>query len=260
MHLTQAIKERYHGYVLNNFIHSRYSKRLREFKNKYEGQSCFIIGNGPSLLSADLERILKRGIATFAFNKIYLIFDKTDWRPTFYISQDEKTLITCQKEVNELCLNNKFIPLSHKYYHDITIDNAYYFKLSNSDLIHYEFSDDISKYVGNSSTVAYSAAQFAVYMGFKKIYLLGIDHQFSRYKDSSGKLIIDNSVKDYFSDKYNDTNVDNLNTPNPDVSTRAFLAMKDYCDKHGIEVYNATRGGKLEVFQRVRFDEVIKTL
>lgn len=32
--------------------------------------------------------------------------------------------------------------------------------------------------------------------------------------------------------------------------------MKKYCDEHGIEVYNATRGGKLEVFPRIDFDMI----
>ena len=31
-----------------------------------------------------------------------------------------------------------------------------------------------------------------------------------------------------------------------------------YADKNGIKIYNATRGGKLESFVRVNFDEVFK--
>ena len=34
--------------------------------------------------------------------------------------------------------------------------------------------------------------------------------------------------------------------------------MKEYADLHGIKIYNATRGGRLDVFDRIEFDELIK--
>ena len=49
---------------------------------------------------------------------------------------------------------------------------------------------------------------------------------------------------------------DQLYIPNTDQSTLTFLAAKRYADAHGIKIYNATRGGKLEVFPRVEFDSL----
>lgn len=243
---------------MQHFSQSRYAKELRKFHNIHSGETCFIIGNGPSLTSDDLSQIQESGIDTFAFNRIYLMFDKTDWRPTYYISQDEKTLKNCIDEVNRMNLPYKFIPLFHKFYHDIQIDAALHFKLL-SDKNKILFSEDISEYIGDSTTVAYTAAQIAVYMGYKRIYLLGVDHNFSTYQNDKGEIIRDASVSDYFTDDYN-RDKNQLYIPNLAASTRAFLAMKAYCDKHGIEVYNATRGGKLEVFPRADFDKAINEL
>ena len=36
----------------------------------------------------------------------------------------------------------------------------------------------------------------------------------------------------------------------------AYEKAKLYADEHGIKIYNATRGGRLEVFERVDFDSV----
>ncbi len=36
----------------------------------------------------------------------------------------------------------------------------------------------------------------------------------------------------------------------------AYTEAKRYADTHGIKIYNATRGGKLEVFERVDFDSL----
>ena len=33
-----------------------------------------------------------------------------------------------------------------------------------------------------------------------------------------------------------------------------------YAEHHNIKIYNATRGGHLEVFERVNFDDVLKEI
>ena len=39
-------------------------------------------------------------------------------------------------------------------------------------------------------------------------------------------------------------------------STETYVAMRINCKKRKIEIYNATRGGKLEVFPRIEFDKL----
>ena len=73
--------------------------------------------------------------------------------------------------------------------------------------------------------------------------------------NDKGEMIIDKTVKDYFTEKYN-TDKDDLYIPNVEVSTRAFSAAKKYADKNKIKIINATRGGKLEVFERVDFNKI----
>lgn len=36
-----------------------------------------------------------------------------------------------------------------------------------------------------------------------------------------------------------------------------FKVAKKYADEHGINIYNATRGGMLEVFPRVNLEDVV---
>ena len=74
--------------------------------------------------------------------------------------------------------------------------------------------------------------------------------------NDKGEIVIDETAKDYFSEKYN-TDKDDLYIPNVEVSTRAFTAAKKYADKHNIKIFNATRGGKLEVCERVDLDKII---
>ena len=75
---------------LKNYTKTAAGKLLAAYKDIYTGQRCFLIGNGPSLRAEDLTRLHEAGEITFAFNRVYNIFEQTPWRPTFYISQDEK--------------------------------------------------------------------------------------------------------------------------------------------------------------------------
>jgi hypothetical protein len=237
------------------FRQSQNAKYLKSFKNKHLNKRCFIIGNGPSLRTEDLEKLNNE--ITFAFNRIYYIFNKTTWRPTYYCSEDEKVILSSIKEINKLELENKFFPVNVPWDYNIHFKNSinYIFEIGDSN-VEPEFSENIVKRIYWGNTVAYTAIQIAVYMGIKEIYLLGVDHNFSKMINDKGETINDPSVKDYFCEDYNNAK-DDLYTPNVELSTRAFTAAKRYADKNNIKIYNATRGGKLEVFERVDFDKII---
>ena len=255
--LSASLQSRFRQpYEAAHFEKTTYGRRISSCQNQFAGKRCFFIGNGPSLQAEDLTRLHESGEITFAFNRIYNIFDNTPWRPTFYISQDEKMLSGCVDVVNQLPLPVKFIPIQLHWYYGIDIHNALYFNMTgqtSEDPQMYYFSDDVSHTVYNSSTGMYTAAQFAAYMGFSEIYLIGVDHHFQISRNNKGEIVVDNSVKDYFSDKYNQDK-SQLYIPNTEKSTLTYIAMKKHCDQRRIKVYNATRGGKLEVFQRVDFD------
>ena len=254
MDILKSIDARLKGLKINHFDRTKNGRLLKKYKDMYAGRRCFIIGNGPSLTAADLKTVQEHNEISFAFNRIYNIFEDTDWRPTYYISQDQKMLSGCVSEVNQLIHSTKFIPIEFEWYDNIHVDNATFFHIVNRDMDNYpDFSEDISKCIVNSKTVVYTAIQIAVYMGIKEIYLIGVDHHFHTSINSKGEIIVDPTAKDYFSEKYNQDK-EQLYIPNTDLSTLTFVAAKRYADAHGIKIFNATRGGKLEVFDRVDFD------
>ena len=98
------------------------------------------------------------------------------------------------------------------------------------------------------AVVTYDAIQIAVYLGFKEIYLLGVDFSFCKdYKDKSNHF-----VENY----YNKNSKTTVVTENEQL--KAYQKAKQYAETHGIKIYNATRGGKLEVFERVDFDSLFE--
>ena len=227
---------------------------LSQFKNIYTSEDrCFIVATGPSLKMEDLQLLHDRQEITFSMNKVYKAFHLTSWRPTYYFASDPEMLKVNEKELVELDLNYKFLTDSYPAFwqRNMGLEHLYRFHSifdyarENED----DFSEDVTKGMYASMTVAYLALQMAVYMGFKKIYIIGSDC------DYYGKDGTDD--KTHFVAGYND--VKNTNKPyvlDVEQIFKSYEAAKCYADKHGIKIYNATRGGKLEVFERVEFDSL----
>lgn len=226
---------------------------IKKIKNAYEGRRCFIIGNGPSLKTSDLEKL--RNDICFASHGIYEIYDKTIWRPTYYCAQDLQLIRKRRKKINKQIESKKIIAIAQEHIYP-QLTNAIFIKKIWKDFGTNlpAFSDNAQMGIYEGFTVTYMCLQLAVYMGFKEIILLGIDHNYSTMIDPEGNLVKQKGIADHFSKNDKITNLPRLN-----ISTLAYQAAKKYADLHGIKIYNATRGGKLEVFERVNFDELFNS-
>lgn len=259
MRIVDSIIARYRNFKAKHWHLFPEGQYIASLKNIHKGKRCFIIGNGSSLTVADLNKIADNGEITFGFNRIYKIFPETNWRPTYYFSQDYKTILCSCPNINAIEIKPKFIPIEAKWDWGLPFKRVKYFNIQNiMEDNRYAFSDDVSKYVVASNTVTYTAIQFAVYMGITDIYMIGIDHSFQKVLDSEGNIIEDPNAKDYFIPNYT-TEQEDVYIPRLDLSTLTYVSAKEYADSHNINIYNATRGGKLEVFPRVDFDSLFNS-
>lgn len=239
-----------------------------KYKNIYKGKRCFIIGNGPSLKPEDLDRI--QGEITFAANRIYMIFPKTSWRPTFYCVQDENVLLEMEKRDLEKTANESqstFMRM-HSFRkikkNKINIRNLVYIPIWVYQLKSRSapFTKKADRYIYDGSTVTYMSMQLAAYMGFQEIYLIGVDNNFPYRMEEDGKVIVnDLNVDSHFYDGAENNRGNDAwkrRSNNYKFVTNSYQSAEDFSRKDGtFRIYNATRGGILEVFERVDLDEVI---
>lgn len=241
--------------IVDEYSRSEDSKRIAGMKDAYRGKRCFIIGNGPSLKTDDLDKL--KNEFTFGANRIYEIFDKTDWRPVFYIANDGNFIDENWEKISGFKNTISFLEYRNirsrkasKNIIGICREANFAINRWNDKSIH--ISEDISKSFSNGYTVTFTAIQLAIYMGFSEIYLLGVDFSYSIVRDKRGKLHKDDTVQNYFNGKTYDATVQNYES-----TLFAYQKAEEYCKTHNIKICNATRGGKLEVFERVDFDEVL---
>ena len=218
---------------------------LKEYKMVHKNERCFVVATGPSLRIEDLEKLISE--YSFGVNSLALLYDKTNYRATYYCVNDFYVYNKLKESIDFSNISNLFLPKYFKKFFQMPPNsNLYplnYMNNRNYDHVKafkskYHFSDDLFLEVCDGNTVTYICLELAVYMGFKEIYLLGVDCDYSGKKQhviDTGDVV--------------------LNNPESRM-IEAYKKAKEYADSHGIKIYNATRGGKLEVFERVDFDSL----
>lgn len=230
-------------------------KRLGEIKDKYKGERIFIVCTGPSLTASDLDKIHQNGDYSFSCNKIDKMFDKTEWRPSFYAVMDN----TYQYSLLETM---KKVPSFYKFFRDesyITTrkagDGTLWLKTDGSRelLDNPKFSEDASDKIYTIGTVTYAMLQLAVYMGFREIYIIGCDNSYAKNINFDG-TVTESGHSSYFAGSENQ---DDKAVAVWEMDRGYYYARK-YADERGIKIFNATRGGYLHAFERVDFDSLFR--
>lgn len=193
---------------------------------------AFVIGNGPSLSNTPLEKLV--GERTYAVNEIWRMFDKTTWRPTDWVhgeieGQNDR-VVTSMKHI---------APTDARMW----LPGGFYRLAGRKDVIYgrpvipYVWCDrrtpepwhlDLGDYICKYGTSVHVAIQIAVVNGASEIYLLGCDL----------------GGKHFYNEDFNLS----------DMSANAHQIARQ-CSP--VPIYNATIGGSLEVYPRVKLEDIL---
>jgi hypothetical protein len=246
--------------------------RLTRFYNIHEGQSCWIIGNGPSLNKTKIMTLKDQ--LTFVVNGFTLHDKYEGLKPSYYVATNprlmqsdffqyhvmpklEKTGITCFLNIEA----KKRIGHPH--------ENVYYILSTEiPSILEKRYNLDITRllYGTKVSVIIQAVFPIAVYMGFKTIYLVGCDCDYPNFENGKHHFYKENITpnakklaahsRKLYPDYYN----------NPEQTMKylhsnfnyEYKLVSKYMDKLGVRVFNCTVGGKLEVFSRCRLEDVLK--
>jgi hypothetical protein len=148
------------------------------FENKHQGERCFILGNAPSLKEEDLSLLKNETI--FICNKGYLITKMLNlYRYDYYFCTDQhvyidnheniKKLVKCPKFYSSKIFKKETRKLITEDY--VLIDKSKNLPRLGHDVMPVKFQDTW----GLTGSVVLEASMVAFFMGFKEIYLLGVD-------------------------------------------------------------------------------------
>lgn len=220
---------------------------------------AFIVATGPSLNWTPLDRLAAE--VTYSFNKIYLMFDKTKWRPSYWVIAD-------------LSAQDKW-PMDGVFQH------------GSKYIVRADFHEAIDKYVGGADVEwvprceqhdhkncqsegtpkswhlptycrfgggMFIAIQHAVMHGYNPLYLVGADLYRENDLDEAKWADVNHFSPEYgvkMPSKYG--SYDRFNQ----TLILAHRNALDGCHERGVEIYNATLGGSLEIYPRVNLGDIL---
>jgi len=245
------------------------------FHNCHKNQRCFVIGNGPSLNSQDLS--LLAGELTFVMNSFWKHPIIADWQPNYYCFADpgyfdgtEPFLetgygMTIQQFFAVVCqsihTSTFFFPIQGA---KVCIEKGY-LPIDRTFFVHFQgvlrngISDipDFTKSVPWVQSVSQLAIMAATYMGCSPIYLIGFDHDW---------LATFGFSRNFYGTA--PTRPDDPKIPKSLSYKRELEAnlslwygyehLLNLTTTRGIKILNATKGGLLDVFDRVDYESLFE--
>jgi hypothetical protein len=260
------------GYVKKTLVGLRYRHWLGKnamLKNLHTGERCFILGNGPSVKEQNLS-YLKEEIV-FSVSNGYKHTAYAEIRPKYHVvpqitfgAVTEQNVIDWFFEMDDEIVS-EILFLSTQQYELIERTNG--FKERNIRYVCMQGDFDgalklpsLEWCIPAVHSAPILAIMIAMYMGFKDVYLLGVDHDwfFKRnYSYAFGKTMF--SGKDIGVGAEGEMLDMRLADQLPIAAAlwRQYRFLHNIADKNDIHIYNATYGGALDEFERVDFERLM---
>ncbi|ALZ87494.1 hypothetical protein APT62_03050 [Aerococcus urinaeequi] len=254
-------------YRLINIVSEGLFKSFKHFngvnkiltKNKelqtIDNESCIICGNGPSINSFDFSK--SRKIPVFTMNFFYKGDTEVQNKNRYHLLIDGGFKNTKYHDyINEIYKNNQEVKFIFRYDMkdiieeiDPTLARAYFIH-SKYVQIDNMIKFDMTKNMTSCHNTVLMAIQSAMYMGYKNIYLIGVEHNFfANYKHFYDSEDYIHQSKKWEGMLYYDDKVFKHHHA-LDVTSR----------NHGIKIFNITPESMLDTYERIDLDNFYNAL
>jgi hypothetical protein len=220
-------------------------QKLKRYRNSHIGEKSVILCNGPSLNNVDFENLAQSKVFTFGLNKINLMFNRSDFRPSCIVCVNSLVI-----EQNKEFYNSTDIPLFIDSTAKKWIDYRRNITFLHSTEYSGSFARDCSISINQGATVTYVAMQLAFHMGFTQVALVGCDHNFETKGLPHKVVISDEKDQNHFDSRYF-ANGDSWQLPDLAASEWHYEIARNIYAHHARKIVNCTDGGKLEIFEKM---------
>lgn len=260
-------------YIQYLFKYRKLLKKNHLYKDIHKGKRCFVIGNGPSLLKQDL-KLLKNEF-TITVNSMTSTKEFNIIKPDYHVIVDYVRFDENNKGIYENL--SKLKKLKHKPTY--VFPAKFKREVEKNDLEsffdivylhpHSRFrrflSLDFQKRIPFFTNVTNVATLFAIYLGFSEIYLIGCDmtgivkvYDENENFSSGGHFYNPSKKEKEYVKELQSNRTNEVFLSSYAHTFKVFRYIEEFAKIKGISIYNATKGGTLDVFRRVRYEDIFK--
>lgn len=244
-------------------------KKNKSLKNSHVGESCFILGTGPSLKTVDFSRLSDKFV--FSVNLLYKNPNFHLLNPNIHVFADsvffkEDVAGVIIDDIEQFFLKQNvrlFLPIYTQEFikkYDLTDRVNIYAPIKHySNDFHGTI--DLTKSVTDFGTVIFQCIQIAIYMGFKTVYLLGCDctgiQKVLSNTEDNYCFKVDSYTQKAQKHSQNFADVESLFNTWTTIFGQ-YKAIERYTQNIGVKIYNLSNPTILDSIERKDINEVLK--
>ncbi|NTV37220.1 MAG: DUF115 domain-containing protein [Anaerolineaceae bacterium] len=223
-------------------------RRLEALRDIHKGERCFVMGNGPSLKNTDLSKL--KNEYTFGMNRIYLAFPEMGFPTSYLVTVNDLVVEQCAADFQNMNVPRFVSWRARKWLYPA--DDLYFLFTTYTGQ---KFGRDATRRLWEGATVTTVTMQLAYYMGFSKVILIGVDHNFTTQGKPNTTVVSQGDDPNHFSAGYFGKGF-RWQLPDLDTSEVGYAIARQAFEEDGREVVDATIGGKLQIFPKVEYDSL----
>lgn len=248
----------YAKYFLRRIHVLKSDEYVKSLKDKYKEEKLFIIATGPSLSIETLERLKAENAITIAVNGIFKIFDKTSWRPDYYVIDDYWLIKKYVRDFPNMRLDNigkkgtifaekckKMIPYARNMKNTGFIPVCYFDHWQTHYSRHFRYNREVACGGFDFYTVTNFGINLADYMGAKEVFLIGVDCDYTSPVQHVGEEVVkltESEIKSNLEMEYGMLN--------------GYYMLSKLIGEN-LKIYNINQGGKVDMFPRITLEEAL---
>lgn len=222
--------------------------RLDFIRNRHFGETCVLVANGPSLNDMDLSFLSR--YTCIGLNKIFLGFSKFRFYPKYHVTVNPTVIEQAHEQLTELT-SVKFIGNRGLTEEVSLAENALTYILNTKTPKH-RFCKDLNDGCREGGTVTYAALQIAFHLGFTKVIIIGMDHNFAYDGEPNESRVMQGADSNHFIDNYFGYG-QKWDNPDLEKSEESYRIARKVFENEGRVIIDATLNGKCTIFDKANY-------
>lgn len=232
--------------------HRPSSLKFERMKNSQAGKIGWLIGNGPSVRLEDLDKLAMTDAVCFGFNRFHLAHNQTRLRPDYTVTGDLQMIEDFGQQIVDDSGGTVFV--ADERPPELMGDFVW---VRQTSVFPSLFSFDAPRGVTPGGSSVYVAMQIGYYLGIRQWYIYGADFgfKFSRPRFGGGNFRTASGDGNHFISNYRSGRP--WCPPAIENILPSFYGARLLMESEGGFIKNATRGGHLNVFDRISFEDAL---